>query len=156
MDDDFDMEEALGLDLGSVDWGNFGKNVFGGVHTAGKVLASTFGGSAGASLADSAASLEEEGGLLPDWAKPAPKKPAKTVAVSTGTTAGTAKAATTAAAATGKANFHPVVQSLTTTVPAGMPTKTPRTSGRRTVEAVALVSAGLGLAGLLFYILRRR
>lgn len=44
------------------------QDVFGGVHTAGKVLATAFAGQAGAGLADSAADLENKGGLLPGWA----------------------------------------------------------------------------------------
>jgi len=50
-------------------WSDFGKDVFGGVHIAGRVLATAFAGQAGASLADSAESLESQGGLLPDWAR---------------------------------------------------------------------------------------
>lgn len=50
-----------------VDWGDLGKNAFGGVHSAGKVLASAFG--AGAVVAP----VEQlESGALPDWAKSAP------------------------------------------------------------------------------------
>lgn len=48
------------------DWGSFGKDVFGGVHVAGRVVATAFGG---AQLADAAEGLENQGGLLPSWAK---------------------------------------------------------------------------------------
>lgn len=47
-----------------VDWNDLGKNVFGGVHTAGKILASAFG--AGALVAP----VEQlESPILPEWAK---------------------------------------------------------------------------------------
>lgn len=62
---DEDIAEVLGLSISDV-----GRNVFGGVHTAGKVLASAFGAG---SLAQSVENLEAGAGLLPDWARSAPK-----------------------------------------------------------------------------------
>lgn len=54
-------KNILGLDIADL-----GRNVFGGVHMAGKVLASAFGfGGAAQSLEN----LETKGGLLPAWAK---------------------------------------------------------------------------------------
>lgn len=54
-----------------IDWGDVGKNVFGGVHTAGKILASAFG--AGALVAP----VEQlESPALPDWARSTPGAPA--------------------------------------------------------------------------------
>lgn len=47
-----------------VDWEDLGKNIFGGVHVAGRTIASAFGG---AGLADMAEKLESP--ILPDWAK---------------------------------------------------------------------------------------
>lgn len=47
-----------------MDWSELGKNIFGGVHTAGKVLASAFGAG---KLAEQAEQLESP--ILPDWAK---------------------------------------------------------------------------------------
>lgn len=53
------MRQRVGLD-----WGDLGKNIFGGVHVAGRTIASAFGG---AGLADAAEKLESP--ILPDWAK---------------------------------------------------------------------------------------
>ncbi len=52
-----------------IDWKDLGINTFGGVHAAGRVLATAFGGQAGAQLADAAEGLETQGNLLPSWAK---------------------------------------------------------------------------------------
>lgn len=49
------------------DWSDIGKNVFGGVHTAGKILASAFGG---APLVAQVERLEQP--ILPEWAGGAP------------------------------------------------------------------------------------
>ncbi len=64
--------KILGFDI--VDTG---KNVFGGVHTAGKALASAFGYKG---AADSLENYETKAGMLPDWAKST--KPGSPVAAS--------------------------------------------------------------------------
>jgi hypothetical protein len=57
------------MKLLGIDWGDVGKSAFGGLHLAGKTVASAFGfGSAAQSLEQ----LEAGAGLLPDWAKSTP------------------------------------------------------------------------------------
>lgn len=86
--DEFDRMAA---DIG-FDWkGDVLQNGMSGLHVAGRVLATGFGGSAGASLADSSENLQDQGGLLKDWArsntkpKEDPKPPAdqSTISVQT-------------------------------------------------------------------------
>jgi hypothetical protein len=59
-----DIETLGRAHLVGIDWGDIGKNVFGGVHTAGKIAASAFG------FGGVANQLEQvESPILPDWAK---------------------------------------------------------------------------------------
>ncbi len=53
-------------DILGVDWGDIGKDVFSGVHLAGRTVLSLFGAGA---IAQPLERIEEKGGLLKDWAK---------------------------------------------------------------------------------------
>lgn len=75
-----DRRERLDpLDALGVDWSDLGKNVFGGVHLAGKTVLNVFGmGQLGQSLEE----MESKAGILPDWAAGQLAAPAGTTVVS--------------------------------------------------------------------------
>lgn len=71
--------DVLGESVVGVDWADVGRQAAGGVHTAGKVVLSTFGQK---ELGQKLENLEAGAGILPDWARTAaptaPGAPART------------------------------------------------------------------------------